>query len=145
MQREALLEEKQDTASSHIGEVNEPVTKKKHSGLAILLGDDYKTSINSDTSDSEDSDPVLKEVELYLKEKLIDREEPPLRWWKHRFPLVSRVAKRYLTIPITSTPAERVFSTGGLTVTRLRSCLTPEHVMLIDITKQVYLYKQIIE
>ena len=136
-----LLGEKQDNASSHIGEVNEPVTKKKRSGLAILLGDDYtnKASINSETDDSEDSDPVLKEVELYLKEKPIDREEPPLGWWKenqHRFPLVSRVAKRYLTIPITSTPAERVFSTAGLTVTRLRSCLTPEHVnMLVYLNK----------
>ena len=136
-----LLGEKQDSASSHIGEVNEPVTKKKRSGLAILLGDDYtsKASINSETDDTEDSDPVLKEVELYLKEKPIDREEPPLGWWKenqHRFPLVSRVAKRYLTIPITSTLAERVFSTAGLTVTRLRSCLTPEHVnMLVYLNK----------
>ena len=74
-------------------------------------------------------------MESYLKERPIDREEPPLRWWKenqHRFPLVSQVAKRYLIIPITSTSAERVFSTAGLTVTRLRSCLTPEkHVKLI--------------
>ena len=133
--------EKQDSASSHIGEVNEPMTKKKRSGLTILLGDDYtsKASINSETDDSEDSDPVLKEVELCLKEKPIAREEPPLGWWKenqHRFPLVSRVAKRYLTIPITSTPAEQVFSTAGLTVTRLRSCLTPEHVnMLVYLNK----------
>ena len=96
-------------------------------------------------SDTDDSDPVLKEVELYLKEKPIDREEPPLGWWKenqHRFPLVSRVAKRYLTIPITSTPAERVFSTAGLTVTRLRSCLTPEHVnkeyFIVSIMSMLY-------
>ena len=114
---------------------------QKRSGLAILLGDDYtnQTSMNSETDDSEDSDTVFKEVELYLKEKAIDREEPPLGWWKenqHRFPLVSRVARRYLTIPITSTPAERVFSTAGLTVSRLRSCLTPEHVnMLVYLNK----------
>ena len=76
-----LLEEKQqDSATSHVGEVDEPVTKKKRSGLAILLGVDYtnQTSMNSEIDDSEDSDPVLKEVELYLKEKPIDREEPPL-------------------------------------------------------------------
>ena len=75
-----LLEEKQDSATSCIGKINEPVTKKKHSGLAILLGDDYtnQTSVNSDTDDSEGSDPIIKEVELYLKEKPIDREEPPL-------------------------------------------------------------------
>ena len=117
------------------------MTKKKRSGLAILLGVDYtnQTSMNSEIDDSEDSDPVLKEVELYLKEKPIDREEPPLDWWKenqHRFPLVLRVARRYLTILITSTPTERVFSTAGLIVTRLISCLTPEHVnMLVYLNK----------
>ena len=129
-----LLEDKQESTTSQI---SEPVTKKRRSGLAILLGDDYtnQRGINSE-DDSEDSDPVLKEVELYLKERPLDREEPPLGWWKenhHRFPLV---AKKYLTIPITSTPAERVFSTAGLTVTRLRSCLRPEHVnMLVYLNK----------
>ena len=55
----------------------------RHSGLAILLGDDYtnERTINSEDN-PEDLDPVLKEVELYLKERPIDRKEPPLRWWK---------------------------------------------------------------
>ena len=103
-EKKILLEEKQDNATSQTGEVSEPVAKKKRSGLAILLGDDYtnQCSMSSEIDGVEDSDPVLKEVELYL-EKPIDREEPPLGWWKedqHRFPLVSQVAKRYLTIPL---------------------------------------------
>ena len=89
------------------------MTKMRRSGLAILLGDDYtnERTINSE-GDPEDSDPVLKKVESYLKERPMDREEPPLRWWKenqHRFPLVSRVAKRYLAIPITSTLQKECF------------------------------------
>ena len=81
-----------------------------HSGLAILLAVDYTNERT--IGGPEDSDPVLKEVESYLKERLIDREEPPLRWWKenqHIFPLVSQVAKRYLTIPITSTLQKECF------------------------------------
>ena len=35
-----LLEEKQSSPSSQISEVNEPMTKMRRSGLAILLGDD---------------------------------------------------------------------------------------------------------
>ena len=127
---------KQGSASSQISEVNEPVTK-----MDVLSWPSLWALIKLMTKllTSKDSDPVLKEVESYLKERAIDRKEPPLRWWKenqNRFPLISRVAKRYLTIPITSTPAERVFSTAGLTVTRLRSCLTPEHVnMLVYLNK----------
>ena len=34
----------------------------------------------------------------------------------------------YLTVPATSTSAERVCSTAGLTVTRLRTSLTQEYV-----------------
>ena len=81
------------------------------------------------------------EVESYLKERPLDKEESPLGWWKenhHRFPLISRVAKRYLIIPIASSPTERVFSTAGLTVTRLRSCLTPEHVSFLKYECFIY-------
>ncbi|MBZ5782348.1 hAT family dimerization domain-containing protein [Klebsiella aerogenes] len=39
-------------------------------------------------------------------------------------------------MPGTSVPSERVFSTAGLTVNRLRTRLTPEHVnMLIFLNK----------
>lgn len=98
-----LLEHKQDSADNQISEVYEPVTKKRCSGLAISLVDDYtnQRDINSE-GDSEDLDPVLMEVESYLKERPLDRVGSSLGWWKnqHRFPLVSQVAKRYLTMPI---------------------------------------------
>ena len=49
-----------------------------------------------------------------------DSESSPLAWWKvHEvnFPLISRLAKKYLCIPATSTASERVFSAGGNVVT----------------------------
>jgi len=67
-------------------------------------------------------------VKLHFKERAMERRVSSLRWWKDnqkRFPLVSQVVKMYLTILITS------FSTAGLTVTRLRSCLTPKHVNIL--------------
>ena len=49
-------------------------------------------------------------------------EEPSLLWWKsnqHHFPQITWIAEKYLCVPAISIPAERVFSTAGLTVTRL--------------------------
>lgn len=129
---DSLLE---SSGTSQLEEASGPVPKKKRTGLDILLGDDYTTNESEDS----EADPVLKEVESYIKEKPIDREESPLVWWKqnqYKFPMISVVAKQFLSIPVTSTPAERVFSTAGLTVTRLRSSLTPEHVnMLVFLNK----------
>ena len=45
-----------------------------------------------------------------------------------RFKHLSRLAKSVLCVPATSTVSERLFSTAGLTVTNLQSCLKPENV-----------------
>jgi hypothetical protein len=52
----------------------------------------------------------------------------PLTWWKRSeedFPHLSVLAKRYLCIPATSAPSERVFSAAGLTIAKTRASLHP--------------------
>lgn len=65
----------------------------------------------------------------------------PLTWWKiHKvnFLNISRLARKYLCIPATSVPSERVFSTGGNVVTCQRSALKPATVnMLVFLTKNL--------
>ena len=71
------------------------------------------------------------ELDLYFVEKPVARDVQPLKWWKENnacFPRLADVARVLLGIPATSAPAERIFSTAGLTVTKLRSCLKPESV-----------------
>ena len=78
------------------------------------------------------SEPSLTtEFDKYLAEPPLPRQESPLKWWKEnntRFKVVSYVARRLLCMPATTTSSERVFSTAGLTVTKLRSCLKPKNV-----------------
>ncbi|KAL3066044.1 hypothetical protein OYC64_016061 [Pagothenia borchgrevinki] len=85
------------------------------------------------------SSPDHNEVELYFNEPCIPPQENPLQWWRKnegRYRKLSVLAKEYLAIPATSVPAERVFSTAGLIVNRLRTRLSPEHVdMLIFLNK----------
>lgn len=74
---------------------------------------------------------VRGELENYLMAPDADSETEPLDWWKmheRHFPRVSQLAKCYLCIPATSSPSERIFSTGGNIVTCHRAALKPETV-----------------
>ena len=44
------------------------------------------------------------------------------------YPRVSKVAKRLLRVPATSTPSERVFSSGGLIVSQQRASIKPSNL-----------------
>ena len=100
------------------------------SAMRLLLGDYVASSADTDSQ---------SEVESYLRENSAPLEIDPLNWWKLngvRFPRLATLARRYLCVPGTSVPSERVFSAAGLTVNRLRTRLTPEHVdMLIFLNK----------
>jgi len=103
-------------------EDSEPVQKKvkKLTALYKLLGPGKEDLVTSQV-----------ELEQYLTEKTMKRDTKPLTWWKNnekRFPKLAKVAKSLLNIPATSTPSERIFSTAGLTVSKLRSSLKPENV-----------------
>jgi hypothetical protein len=71
---------------------------------------------------------------IYLDEtnvSLADKEFDLLNWWKvnsYRFPVVSRMAKKFLTVPGTSVSSESTFSTSGRTLDDYRSSLSPSMV-----------------
>ncbi|KAL4126035.1 hypothetical protein QTP88_010267 [Uroleucon formosanum] len=69
------------------------------------------------------------ELEKYLKENCINKNAYPLTWWAENgktYPMISKLAKKYLCIPSTSTPSERAFSTAGNIITSKRNCLAGE-------------------
>lgn len=65
----------------------------------------------------------------------------PLEWWKANektFPILSKLAKKYLAIPATSVPVERFFSKAGNILTKKRASMKPktfEMLMYVGINK----------
>ncbi|XDV26736.1 hypothetical protein PO909_030371 [Leuciscus waleckii] len=96
--------------------------------LSLFFGEDYRESSRD-------------EWEQFLMEPCIPPDEDPMNWWQDntkRFKKLGRLAHRYLCVPATSVPAERVFSAAGLIVNRLRCRLSPEHVdMLVFLNKNM--------
>ena len=72
-----------------------------------------------------------EEVMAYRLTGCIPVDENPLAWWRsneHKYPHIAKLARRYLAVPGTSVPSERVFSTAGDIVTASRSRLLAENV-----------------
>jgi hypothetical protein len=80
------------------------------------------------------ANPSKSELLIYLDEmnvSLADKKFDLLSWWKvnsHRFPVVSRMAKKFLTVPATSVSSKSTFSTRGRTLDDYRSSLSPSMV-----------------
>ena len=58
----------------------------------------------------------------------------PLIWWRDNekyFPRLSQLARKYLYVPATSVPSERVFSVAEHVVNEKRSSLLPENVNML--------------
>lgn len=73
------------------------------------------------------ADATVK-VKKYLKDAFLPRTHDPLSYWKERaviFPHLYVIAKKYLCMPATSVPCERIFSKAGEIICKKRSRLSP--------------------
>ncbi len=71
------------------------------------------------------------EIRNYLAEDMIGESEKPLMYWnlkKNIYPSLSSMARTYLSVPSTSTPSERAFSSGRLAIPHTRASLSPEKI-----------------
>ena len=121
----------QDVESPQASETIPQKTKDNAvTALSYLLENDARESIEGQ-----------EETDDFLRIQPLSSDENCLQWWKknaERFPTIAKVAKRYLCIPATSVPAERVFSTAGLIINEKRSSLLPENSdMLIFLNKNL--------
>ena len=104
------------------------------------LGSFFKTSAASPSLPVKLEDVAEAEVNNYLMTPAIDGEDDPLAWCRvHKisYPQLCTMAHKYLCVPATSAPSERLFSIGGNIVTCTRSSLKPAKVnMLVFLAKK---------
>ncbi|XP_031100840.1 zinc finger BED domain-containing protein RICESLEEPER 2-like [Ipomoea triloba] len=80
------------------------------------------------------------ELDIYLSEAIVEEENSfdILRWWKinaERFPILSKLARDVLAIPISTVASEFAFSTSGRVLDPFRSSLTPKIVEALVCTQ----------
>lgn len=126
--------------------IEEPEASKKKSSppqkksvMAELFGELFTTEKGTTKSLSQITE---EEIMSYRLTGCFPADENPLAWWrnnKHKYPHIAKLARRYLAVPCTSVPSERVFSAAGDIVTASRSRLLAENV-----DKLIFLHKNMI-
>ncbi|XP_038133614.1 E3 SUMO-protein ligase ZBED1-like [Cyprinodon tularosa] len=114
----------------------------KRCSLADLLGQAYGAGAAGPAKKLKTAEDQAKdEMARYKEEASLALSDNPLGWWKEhesQYPFLSRVAKKHLSIPGTSVPSERVFSTAGDIITAKRSVISPEHLdQLLFLNKNI--------
>lgn len=120
-------------------EEEQPLPKKK-----MTLPAFFKKNAPVSSPDQPEAVKIETELTTYLLTPEVDPDTNPLDWWKRHqpnCPRLSNLAKKYLSVPATIPPSERVFSVGvgvGRIVTCQHACLKPEVVnRLVFLAKNV--------
>ncbi|XP_073719120.1 E3 SUMO-protein ligase ZBED1-like [Misgurnus anguillicaudatus] len=125
----AVVVREEESREEALASASAPAKKTKRS-LASFFSNRPTTTTNN-TEGLSAQQAVEKELGNYLLSPDADHDSNPLDWWKvyqNNFPRVSQLAQHYLCIQATSSPSERVFSTGGNIVTCKRASLKPDNV-----------------
>ena len=123
--------------TNNFNEDGQPSNTTEAAGLWDLFDSVVKQSTSQGTSTSN----ATLEARKYFKEPVLARLQDPLLWWKEDeqyYELIAKIAKKYLCIPGTSVPAERVFSKAGELVSMRYNRLKPKNVNVL-VFKQKYL------
>ena len=91
-----------------------PAKKRKESELLNYIFSE--TEIEPTSSSSTATSDIDSEIEKYLSSQISRKEDDPLKFWKENellYPTLSKMAQCYLSIPATSAPVERLFSSAG--------------------------------
>lgn len=104
------------------------------SGLLRRIASSKQQRATEDSAPATSEATVKEEIKVYLTLPSIPAEDDPSQWWKSHaseLPHLARIAKKFLCIPATSVPSERLFSASGHIASPLRALLKPEKVNML--------------
>ncbi|QQP35181.1 Uncharacterized protein FKW44_023335 [Caligus rogercresseyi] len=81
-----------------------------------IWGDFFEEANKSVSSNDRNRATAENELNLYLTEQPVNKYVMPLLWWhsnRMKYPLLSKLAFKYLSVQATSVSSERLFSTAG--------------------------------
>ncbi len=116
-----------------VAEAEEPTPTKKKKSASLETVNSILAGIFQLTQDEAKLPDYMAEEELlrYLQEEPVELTAVPMLWWKEncsRYKHLAQLARKYLCLPATSVPSERLFSTAGNIVSAKRSCLDADNV-----------------
>ena len=131
---EALLQRRNSVVSDSAPVVDHSESNESSDRDDSSLWAFFDQRVAESSSRRTDGIDVATEMNQYLKVKILDRNEDPVIWWKEHeaaYPNLHKLAMKYLCIPGTSVPAERLFSKAGELVSARRNRLKPKHVNMM--------------
>lgn len=90
---------------------------------------DFDKTISEISSTITPTDTASITVKQYLELPHLDRKKDPLEFWKlqeNTLPFLSKLASKYLSVPATSVPCERLFSKAAIITNERRNRLSPK-------------------
>lgn len=121
-------------SEAEAGPSQEPATKKQKkdgtdSDMQLLLGEIYAAGPSSNQEDP--SCTSTEELSLYMNSTNCAQNADIPAWWQQNsilYPRLSKLAKKYLCVPASSVPSERMFSAAGRLVSKCRNRLGAKNV-----------------
>jgi hypothetical protein len=110
-------------------------------GSGSALWRSFDREVYRSSERNEDGDDLIEaELEKYLKMSNLPRSANPLKWWanvgREVYPKIHEVSKRYLVIPATSVPSERVFSLAGEVLSKKRCAMSDKNAATLIFLKE---------
>ena len=105
--------------------------------------DPLEMFLNQRSVESSDQNEELSQLELEMKKyealPKVPKDTDVLKWWYSQsaeLPIMYKIARHYLGVPVSSSGSERTFSTSGRIDTPQRRRLSPKHIEQLTIMKE---------
>ena len=148
--RQMLIEEYELVELEKVNDTNPPEPKRARRNTSNNEGTsqsmlwtlfDEIVEENKSGEEAVSSRSVEAAVDDYLRDPVIPRECDPFLYWKEKlpiWPILVKMARKYLFIPPASVPSERLFSTAGQIATDTRNRLDADKIeMLVFLNKNL--------